>query len=196
VPILKDLLPPFDRGDCYRRLVLSAAGRFVAVLALGLAVLAAGTSCGSSGGEKAGGGKPLSKIEYQARLTEIVNNQGQRASELFNSIITYEGFMEASPLSKSECAAKSKEFAASLHDIVSAVEKLTPPADVEELQDQFLDQARISVAAVDQAARDAEAGSLHCGEDMNRRIYGLPSTEKAEAVISQLEHKGYFVFGE
>jgi hypothetical protein len=47
------------------------------------------------------------------------------------------------------------------------------------------------VDEVDRAADDADAGTLHCGMAMNRRIYGLASTQRAEDALQELREKGY-----
>ena len=39
--------------------------------------------------------------------------------------------------------------------------------------------------------RDVQAGSLKCGMPMNRRIYGLPSTLRAQRVLEEFGELGY-----
>jgi hypothetical protein len=46
------------------------------------------------------------------------------------------------------------------------------------------------------AADDVAAGELTCGQPLNQRIYGLPSTVQAQQAIDELERSGYRVFGE
>jgi hypothetical protein len=78
--------------------------------------------------------------------------------------------------------------------LVDRVEGLSPPEEVAQLQRQFVDDARESIWTVGEAADEVGAGTLHCGRSMNRRIYGLPSTERAEAVLGEYAKRGY-VFG-
>jgi hypothetical protein len=47
------------------------------------------------------------------------------------------------------------------------------------------------VRAVGRADGDVAAGKLHCGSSMNRRIYGLRSTKRAEAVLRAYARRGY-----
>lgn len=74
---------------------------------------------------------------------------------------------------------------------MNRVDTLRAPREVQSLQDEFVDAARESVAAVGQAAEAVEAGNLSCGTAMNHRIYGLPSTTRAEHVLEELGRKGY-----
>jgi hypothetical protein len=94
------------------------------------------------------------------------------------------------------CSKSAREFAESIHEILGSVAALKPPRNIEALQSRFLKDARVSAAKVDAAARDAEAGRLACGRDMNNRIFSLPSTLRAEATVALIEKEGYLVFGE
>lgn len=130
----------------------------------------------------------MSRSEYLHRLNEIASgDEARRASSLFFKVVVEPG------LPHEQCAARTQEFQRTLEHIVDTVEALQPPAEVEQLH-EFVSAARASVAAVRQAAAAAEAGTLRCGPAMNRRIYGLPSTARAEAALQGLAKKGY-VFG-
>jgi hypothetical protein len=85
-------------------------------------------------------------------------------------------------------------FEGRLDTIVDDVDDLEPPKEVQGLQDEFVDAAHATIAAVHVARQDVEAGRLRCGTPLNQRIYGLPSTERAEQVLMDLGRKGY-VFG-
>ncbi len=71
-----------------------------------------------------------------------------------------------------------RTFEQRLDSIVDDVERLKPPQEAQELQDEFVDAARDSVAAVRAAGKDVEAGRLSCGRPMNDRIYGLDSSQR------------------
>ena len=87
----------------------------------------------------------------------------------------------------------TRRFHRSIGEIVDEVAALSPPRDAEGIQRRFVSAARVSVGVVGRAARDVEAGRLRCGRPMNRRIYGLPSTRRAEQALSELADKGYAI---
>jgi hypothetical protein len=144
-----------------------------------IAVASVAAGCGSSN-------ERMSRAEYLQRLRAI--EAGPRASEagaLFFKLVVEPG------LSRNPCATQARRFHDDLDAIVDEVASLEPPTDVQELQDRFVAAARRSVGAVGRAAGDAEAGRLRCGTAMNERIYGLPSTQRAEEVLQELARKGY-----
>jgi hypothetical protein len=110
------------------------------------------------------------------------------ASRVFVKLVVDPG------LPQPACAAKAREFHDELERIVDDVAALRPPNDVQALQDRFVSAAGESVATVGRAADEVAAGKLRCGTPMNRRIYGLASTRRAEQVLQDLARKGY-VFG-
>lgn len=96
--------------------------------------------------------------------------------------------------SPEQCKQDATRFHETLEEIVDRIEALRPPAEVEELHRAFLVHAHESVAEVGRAVEDVRGGSLACGLDLNRRIYGLPSTQRAEDVVSELHELGYLQF--
>jgi hypothetical protein len=64
---------------------------------------------------------------------------------------------------------------------------------VADLQRRFVSAARESADLVGRAAGDATAGRLRCGRQMNRRIYGLPSTDRIDRMLIELREKGYII---
>jgi hypothetical protein len=148
-------------------------------------VLLAG--CGGSGSPQ-----PLSHDEYQAKIQAIVLGAAP-AGRLFSDVV-YQSAEH--PKTVAECGRKTAQLRDELQRIVDDVDALDPPADAAELQRRFVANARVSVASVGRAADAAARGDVHCGGEMNRRIYGLPSTERAQAAITELEQRGYRVFFE
>jgi hypothetical protein len=128
----------------------------------------------------------MSRDEYLHRLRAIeAGPRARDASSLFFRLVVEPG------LPRRECSAQAHRFHDDLDAIVEDVASLRPPAGVQDLQDRFVVAARESVAAVQRAAADAEAGRLRCGTAMNKRIYGLPSTQRAEEVLLALARRGY-----
>jgi hypothetical protein len=144
------------------------------------AMLAAG--CGTTDPSA----EPLTKAEYQDAITRIVVRAGQ-AEQLFADVVTSD---------RPDCAAKVGELHAALERLVDDAADLTPPDDVAAAHREFAAEARVSADAVGDAAVAAEAGDLTCGDPMNRAIYGLPSTDRAEQALLQIQEKGYRIFGE
>jgi hypothetical protein len=151
-------------------------------LLVGLALL---TGCGGQSDA------PLSKEEYEREVLALVEGPGSEASVLYTTIVI--GLVPPD-----ECKSKAARFHEVLVEIVDGVERLRPPADVAELQTQFLVEAHESVDEVGRAVADVESGKLPCGLDLNKRIYGLPSTDRAEQVLSEVHELGYlpFLFGD
>jgi len=89
---------------------------------------------------------------------------------------------------------KTARFHGVLKEIVGRVEALRPPLEVGGLQTRFLAAARSSVDEVGEAATDVQRGLLSCGQPLNQRIYGLPSTHRAELVLSEYRDRGYFPY--
>lgn len=171
-----------------------AAKRLCVYLLVASSVLVAFcvAGCGSSDSKT----QRLSPSEYSQKLMEISERYSPNASRLFTDLVLFAPASGTPDLVGPACADSARKFAGILHDIVDSVAALTPPKDVEELQSRFLKEAQVSVAVVDEAARDVEAGRLSCGRDMNARIYGLPSTDQAEAVLNELSEKGYLPAGD
>jgi len=166
--------------------------RAVLLTPLAVVLVISVSGCGSSSSQQ----QRLSKSEYQQKLLEIMRSRAARAANaLFGEIVLEDPSTGPIELKGRACSKSAREFAESIHEIVNGIAALRPPRKIEALQSRFLKEARVSVAKVDEAARDAEVGRLTCGRDMNTRIYGLPSTLRAEATIALIEKEGYFVFG-
>lgn len=148
------------------------------VIVIGVCVL---VGCNSGGGTKR-----LDKHDYLDALRAIeASDTAQRASRLFFEVV-------ADPsLPQRSCRVRTTELHDALGKIVGRVEGLRPPAEVAPLQRRFVAAARDSVRAVGRAAGDVDAGKLHCGRPLNRRIYGLRSTARAQAVLRELAGRGY-----
>jgi hypothetical protein len=153
---------------------------FPALLVLG--GLAAG--CGSE--DRALQGPRLNHDQYLLKMRELeAGTDARSASRLFLKIVIEPG------LAKESCVARARDFDKNLHSIIDEFASLRPPRAVQSLQERFVSAARQSLEVVDDAVRDVQDGSLSCGMPMNRRIYGLPSTVRAEQVLQEFGEKGY-----
>jgi len=136
--------------------------------------------------------EPLSKAEYEREALALAEGKGSEAAGLFFEIVT-------GLIPPDECKVKATRFHETLEEIVAEIERLRPPQEVADLQRDFLVTARESVADVGRAVEDVQEGDLSCGFDLNKRIYGLPSTDRAEAIVSEYHELGYlhfFLYGE
>jgi hypothetical protein len=152
-----------------------------------LALVVGVTCLGGCGGSD--GAKPLDRQEYLQQIREIAaGDDAQTASRVSVKLVV------DPPLPKDACHERARDFHEALDRMITAVAQLEPPAEMATLQRQFVAAARQSVRTVGQAADDVGAGKLRCGSAMNRRIYGLASTQRAEAVLREYAKHGY-VFG-
>jgi hypothetical protein len=146
------------------------------LLSLALAVLVA-AGC-------AGGGR-LSKDEYIAKLRALeASGLTRDTTNLFTKMAAY-------VLPQGECITDARAFHSDLQTIVDEVHGLNPPAEVQKIQDDFVAAGQDTVDVVGQLVREIEAGKLKCGQDFNRRAYGLPSTDRAQRAIDELGKLGY-----
>lgn len=150
-------------------------GRLVSVALV--ALVAAG--CGNSG--------RLSKDDYVARLRAL------ESSALARETTRLYGRMAAVVLPQGQCIDDARTFHSDLQAIVDEVHGLSPPAEVQKIQDDFVGAGQDTVDVIGQLVREIESGTLKCGEDFNRRAYGLPSTERAQRAIDELGSKGYLI---
>ena len=136
--------------------------------------------CGSGGADR------LTKSEYLKKIEALASGPRARDANIqFTKVVVEPG------LPRDDCATRMHRFEEDVDSLVSSVAALRPPAQVASLHEQFVRAARESVESVRDATVDAEAGTLHCGPPMNKRIYGLASTARAEAAIQGLADMGY-----
>ncbi len=148
----------------------------VAVLVLAAAILVAGC----------GGDERLSRAEYQEGIQSIVR-RSVTAMRLYNDL--------TGSLPPRECATKARQFRGELDRIVDEVDELAPPKEVERLHENFVAAARESVGRVGELAGEVEAGKLGCPA-FEQQAYRLPSNERAERILEQLERNGYVILGD
>lgn len=142
--------------------------------------LAAG--CGESGAR-------LSKNEYldQIRALEF-GDLARDATRAFDQMA-----LDDSVLPQAECAAKARRLHEDLDGIIDEVDALRPPAEVQDVQDEFVSAGRKTVDTVGDLAQEIESGKLACGRAFNQRAYGLPSTAQAQRAIEELGRRGYLI---
>lgn len=130
----------------------------------------------------------LTKVDYQKAIWEIRGGpDSSRASQLYSAVV--------GDLPQEQCSEQTQALHDHLAAVTSEVAALRPPAEAVAAQEQFLDAANESVRLVGVAADDVVQGTLTCGRPMNDRIYGMPSTKRAEKAIQDLEKLGYTVLG-
>src|SRR5918911_1215610 len=116
----------------------------------------------------------LTEDEYQQRIRMIVEGDDARvAGTLFFDAV-------ATPYGRDECARRMRALYARVRAILDDVDELEPPRQAEDAHDDFVDAASESVDRVGEVADAVEAGDLRCGRALNARLYGMPSTARAE----------------
>jgi hypothetical protein len=155
--------------------------RRIGVAAFAFAVCAL---AGCSGGSDS---KRLDKPEYLRQIRAIDQSDlAGRAWRLSDEIAA-----RYPPLSRASCRARTKELDDTFGAILRRVERLRPPAEVEPLQRRFVAAAHTSLRVVGRAADDVAAGRLQCGRPFTRRVYGLQSTARMQAVLRAYAEHGY-----
>jgi hypothetical protein len=134
----------------------------------------------------AGGGR-LSKDEYVAKLRALESSGlAREATRIYDR-------MAGLALPQGECIDNARTFHADLQTIVDEVHGLSPPAEVQRIQDDFVSAGQDTVDVIGRIVRDIEAGTLKCGQAFNRRAYGLPSTDRAQQALRELGRHGYHI---
>ena len=77
-------------------------------------------------------------------------------------------------------------------DLVDRIAALRPPAQAEPAHDDFVAAARTSVDRIGTVRETVAAGKVSCGDELNRELYGMPSTAEAERAVPD-STRGYFV---
>jgi hypothetical protein len=130
----------------------------------------------------------LSRGAYQRRIDAIVLDTA-RANDLYTDLV-------AERRSVRRCARLMWNFTGEVGRLLERVAALDPPLVAARIQRGFLAAARRSWHRLEQVARRVAQGRVRCGADLNERVYGLPSTKRAERAIARLERRGCRVFGE
>lgn len=176
--------------ECHTRRVMKQRVAGVGAMLGALFMLGACGSNSQSASDEPTGRPALTHAQYQAALTEVVTSKDTRAaSQLFLESV-------ASDYQGEPCSEKVHALEKSLAAMVQQVVDLEPPPDAEDQHRDFLAAAKESVRLVGVAADDVADGNLSCGSALNKRIYGLPSTTRAEKAIEVLESRGYFILGQ
>jgi hypothetical protein len=90
-----------------------------------------------------------------------------------------------------ECKVGTRQFVREVGHGIDAIANLSPPAEVAGLQARFLIAARETERKLRRLAADVSAGNVHCGPGWNSRAYGLPSTNRAVAILAAYARRGY-----
>jgi hypothetical protein len=158
---------------------------------VGLVLAGVLAACGGSGGsassEQASGGDGprLSKRGYERAVAKVVESQPVRQAERLFIVLA------AGVVTPEECKAETGRFVRDVRSGIGAVAKLNPPLEVAGLQARFLIAARETEERLRRLAAGVAAGKVRCGQEWNSRAYGLPSTDRAVAILAGYARRGY-----
>ncbi len=153
-----------------------------------VAIVLMAAAC-SRPGDGGSAGPPLSHHQYSLALQRLdVSPAAKQAERLFFKLA-------AGQVTPAQCTAGARQFSDDVARVIDQAGRLSPPADVAQLQDQFVDAATTSSDAIAQAAADVESGDLKCGQPWNRRVYGLQSTNQAVAALAGMAARGILFDG-
>jgi hypothetical protein len=154
---------------------------FAAVFLL-VASLIAAPGCGEGNNDDR-----LTQREYQAAILDIVEDMPE-ASGLYLDLVVER-------LPRPKCVHGVRALHDQVRRLIDRVASLEPPRNVAGIQQEFVAAANRSLDRVRAVGNEVAAGQTSCGQQLNNRIYGLPSSDRAERAISELEERGYHVFG-
>jgi hypothetical protein len=140
---------------------------------------------GSGDGTTGGDGQRLSKRGYERAVAQIVESRPVREADL----LFYR--LAAGDVTPAECRVETRRFVRDVGNGIEGVAKLRPPAEVAGLQMRFLTAARETETKLRQLEEDVSAGKVRCGPEWNSRAYGLPSTNRAVAILADYARRGY-----
>jgi len=130
----------------------------------------------------------LTRRGYQRAIWRLVSDTAE-PTRLFTALV-----VRRRP--EAECSRLMRDFTRVVGLLLGRVAGLDPPPAVAGIQREFLDAAWSSWRRLEKIGGDVATGRVRCGHDLNDRIYGMPSTERAERAIARLQRRGYRVFGE
>jgi hypothetical protein len=162
-------------------------------IAIGVVLAGLLAGCGGTGGagssEQAtsGDGPRLSKRQYERAVAEIIESQPVReADRLFFKLA-------AGDVTAQECTTETRQFVSDVGSGIDAVARLNPPVEVAGLQARIVVAGRESEKQLQRLAEDVAAGKVSCGPQWNSRAYGLPSTDRAVAILAEYARRGYLM---
>jgi hypothetical protein len=127
----------------------------------------------------------LSKPQYERAVAKILESDPvQEAERLFFTLA-------AGDITAEECKTETRRFVQDVGEAIDAVADLNPPAEVAGLQTRLITAGRESEAKLRDLADGVEAGDVRCGQEWNERAYGLPSTNRAVAILAEYARRGY-----
>jgi hypothetical protein len=94
--------------------------------------------------------------------------------------------MVVHPVPHDRCASLIRSFHNEVVGVVDEVAALRPPSGVSAVHQRMVGAARESVARVGEIADAVDAGEVACGNEINHLLYGMPSTERAQAALDEL----------
>jgi hypothetical protein len=130
----------------------------------------------------------LTRRGYQRAIARIVSDTAE-PTRLFTALVVRRRAVAG-------CSRLMWNFTGQVGGLLGRVARLDPPPAAAAVQREFLHAAWRSWRRLESIGGAVAAGRVRCGQELNDRIYGMPSTDRAERAIARLERLGYRVFGE
>jgi hypothetical protein len=154
--------------------------RWLSTCVLVWAAIAILVGCGG-GGDSGDGGEPLSPRQYQKAILRTLDHEPRIGGLYYELVVP--------PVTKEECERKTNALHDEAQQLVDEVSALNPPEEVAQIHARFVDEANQSVDRVGEISDQVAAGQLSC-KDMNSLLYEIPSNDRADQAISELEDHG------
>ena len=99
--------------------------------------------------------------------------------------------LAAGDVTEEQCKTETRRFVRDVGEATDAVAEPNAPAEVADLQTKLITAGRVSESKLLELADDVAAGDVRCGQEWNERAYGLPSTNRAVAILAEYARRGY-----
>lgn len=157
-----------------------------------LAVFVAGCGDDRSGDRTQAGSadaeETLSKREFFFATVRIASRYEPAVGDHYYDVVL--------PAPQEKCERSMRQLQGAAERLVDAAAALNAPEKVRILQGEFVDSARETIHEVEQVGDLVAAGEVRCGDGVHRRIAGLPSSRRVDAVLARLGELGYFPLGQ
>jgi hypothetical protein len=132
--------------------------------------------------------RTLSKTEFLLATVRVADRYEPAVGEHYYEVVL--------PAPQEKCEQSMRELQEAAERMVAAAAELDAPEEIETLQEEFVSSATETIDEVERVGDLVAAGELRCGDEVHRRIAGLPSSQRVDGVLARLGELGYFPGGQ